>query len=480
MRGRHPRGRLAVGGTAALLAAAALGVALTWNQIFDAALSAQMVMSPTSRTFREWVEPTVPLYFDVYLFNWTNADQFPNEIPNLQEVGPYRFREYRRHVNVSWHPHNGSVSYRTQRSWQFDENSNGTLEDNITTLNIIAASAVYRSRDWGFIRQKGLAMGLAMFGHHLSISKLATELLFEGYDDPLLDLAKSLPASATGGAPPVDKFGLFYGRNNSLDTDGFMEVSTGAGGAAGSLPGQILKWNYEDHLPFYSGQCSKLSGSAGEFMARDLSEQSGLELFVPDLCRTVLLQHTASGARDGLAYHKYELTESSFDNSSSSPENSCFCNGECAWGGVMNVSSCRYALNLLNMSISKLGVPLEVSARFQLNIWIEPTQNIELFEKVPKMLFPIFWVEQKVYMEEQVLSELRIVRAVLDWGGAVCAGVTLFLTVLAVKVLCCKKKPKYSRIHRDTNETRNHRSKTEGSKHQRKSKNCRKRNFPRA
>lgn len=61
------------------------------------------------------------------------------------------------------------------------------------------------------------------------------------------------------------------------------------------------------------------------------------------------------------------------------------------------------------------------------------------------MLFPIFWVEQKVYMEEQVLSELRVVRAVLDWGGAVCAGVTLFLTVLAVKVLCCKKKPKYSR-----------------------------------
>ncbi|XP_014369351.2 protein peste isoform X1 [Papilio machaon] len=505
MRGRPPRGRLAVGATAALLAAAALGAALAWNQIFDAALSAQMVMSPTSRTFREWVEPTIPLYFDVYLFNWTNADQFPEEIPNLQEVGPYRFREQRRHVNVSWHPHNGSVSYRTQRSWHFDETSNGTLEDNITTLNIIAASAVYRSRDWGFLRQKGLAMGLAMFGHHVSISKLATELLFEGYDDPLLDLAKNLPASATGGAPPVDKFGLFYGRNNSLDTDGYMEVSTGAGGAAGSLPGQILKWNYEDHLPFYSGQCSKLSGSAGEFMRRDLSEQSGLELFLPDLCRTVLLEHTGSGVHDSLAYNKYELTESSFDNSSSSPENSCFCNGECAWGGVMNVSSCRYGSpsflslphflhgdpRLLELVTGlepdpdkhsfyfavepKLGVPLEVSARFQLNIWIEPTQNIELFEKVPKMLFPIFWVEQKVYVEERVLSELRIVRAILDWGGAVCAGVTLFFTVLAVKVLCCKKKQKYSRIHRDTNETRNLKPKSARSVTQRKSKNFRRR-----
>ncbi|CAH2077138.1 unnamed protein product, partial [Iphiclides podalirius] len=473
MRGRAPRGRLAIAGTAALLAAAALGAALAWTQIFDAALSAQMTMTPTSRSFRDWVEPTVPLYFDVYLFNWTNPEMFPAEVPDLVEVGPYRFREYRRHVNISWHPNNGSISYRTQRSWVFDENSNGTLDDSITTLNIIAASAVYRSRDWGYIRQKGLAMGLAMFGQHMSITRLAGELLFEGYEDPLLNLAKSLPASTTGGAPPVDRFGLFYERNNSLDTDGYMEVSTGALG--GSLPGQILRWNHRDHLPFYSGECSKLSGSAGEYMPHNLTEQSGLMLFVPDLCRTVQLQYTDSGQLGGLPYYKYELAESSFDNSSSSPGNSCFCNGECAWGGVMNVSSCRFGspsflslphflhgdprLRELVTGMEpdperhsfyfavepRLGVPLDVSARFQFNVWIEPTPNIELYANVPKMLFPIFWVEQRVRMEDQLLSELRVVRAILDWGGAVCAGMSLFLTVLAVKVLCCTKKAKYSR-----------------------------------
>lgn len=53
-------------------------------------------------------------------------------------------------------------------------------------------------------------MGLAMFGHGMSVSRLAGELLFEGYEDPLLELSKSLPASTTGGAPPVDRFGLFY------------------------------------------------------------------------------------------------------------------------------------------------------------------------------------------------------------------------------------------------------------------------------
>lgn len=54
-------------------------------------------------------------------------------------------------------------------------------------------------------------MGLAMFGQRVSVTKTAGQMLFEGYEDPLLDLAKSLPASTTGGAPPVDRFGWFYG-----------------------------------------------------------------------------------------------------------------------------------------------------------------------------------------------------------------------------------------------------------------------------
>lgn len=53
-------------------------------------------------------------------------------------------------------------------------------------------------------------MALAMFSQHMAVSKLAKELLFDGYDDAILDVAKSLPTSTTGGAPPVDKFGLFY------------------------------------------------------------------------------------------------------------------------------------------------------------------------------------------------------------------------------------------------------------------------------
>ncbi|XP_061382843.1 protein peste-like [Danaus plexippus] len=473
MRGRAPLYRRTAVAVIALLACAALVTALMWNSVFELAFLSQVTLTPTSRGYKEWVAPSLPLFFNVYVFNWTNADRFPEELPNLEELGPYRFREHRRHINVSFNNQNHSVSYRTQRSWYFDEEfSNGTMKDNITIINVIAASAVYRSRHWGFIQQKGLSMGLAMLGQGFSVTRTAEELFFEGYEDPFLDIARILPSTTTGGAPPVDRFGLFYERNNSMDTEGLVEVATGE--ASGTYPGQILRWNNYESLPFYEGACSQITGSAGEMMAHNLTEEP-FTLFVPDLCRTVHLEYNSSGSLDGVLYNKYTMTEASFDNSSRSPDNACFCSGECSWSGTMNVSACRYGspafmslphflygdpelrsyvtglspdpeLHSFYFAIEpRLGVPVDVAGRFQFNIFIEPTPNIALYENVPRMMFPVFWVEQKVQISPEVLSELRSVRAVLERGGAILAGVAVALAALALALLtCCSKTSKYT------------------------------------
>ncbi|CAF4893469.1 unnamed protein product [Pieris macdunnoughi] len=468
MRLRAAQWRRAGCACAALLATAALAAALSWNSIFESVFTSQVALKPDARSFRDWVAPTVPLFFEVYLFNWTNPENFPEEIPDLVELGPYVFREHRHHVNISWFPENGTMAYMTQRSWHYDaEASNGTLDDNVTIINVIAASAIYRAKYWGYLRQKTLSMALAMFGQGISVSKLAGELLFEGYDDPLMDIAKNLPASTTGGAPPLDRFGLFYGRNNSIDTDGYVEITTGE--VPGVLPGQIVRWNHLDHLPYYEGSCSKMAGSAGEFMPHNLTEESQLEIFMGDLCRTVYFDYSETCTNLGLTYHKYELTESSFDFSPSTPDHTCFCDEECGWRGVMNVSACRYGapafLSLPHFlhgdqelrdkvqGLSpdpkkhsfyfgvepKLGVPVDVSARFQFNVFIEPTPNIAMFESAPRMLFPVFWVQQKVMIDNKIASELRMVRAVSDWGATICACVALTFAGIITLASCCKK-----------------------------------------
>ncbi|CAB3235288.1 unnamed protein product [Arctia plantaginis] len=469
MRGRTPTWLYIFAATSALLAVVALGGALAWSRIFDSVLASQLKLTPNSRSFQNWVAPSVPLYFDIYLFNWTNADMFP-EKPVLNQIGPFSFREERVHVNVTFNE-NGTMSYRTHRRWYFDEErSNGNLEDEITSINGVAASAAYRARSWGYLQQKGLSIGLKMFKQQFSVTKTASELLFEGYNDSLLDLAKSLPASTTGGAPPVDKFGWFYGRNDTLDTDGYMEITTGQ--HRGTVPGQIVRWNFEDHLPYYSGECSKLLGSAGEFVPRNLTEESVFTMFVPDLCRTVNMDYVESGEVEGLNYHKYALSQRSFDNSTVSSANTCFCNGPCAWSGVMNVSACRYdspafislphflygdelrslvdgmypdpELHDFYFAVEpKLGIPVEVAARFQLNMFIDSVENVDLYSNVPRMLFPIFWVEQKVQMEYRVLEELKYVRAILDWGAVVCACAALFFAILVAIATCWARKPQY-------------------------------------
>lgn len=58
------------------------------------------------------------------------------------------------------------------------------------------------------------------------------------------------------------------------------------------------------------------------------------------------------------------------------------------------------------------------------------------------MLFPVFWVQQRVQLSDNVTAELRAVRAILDWGATVCAGVCLVFAILvAIIATCCNKKP---------------------------------------
>jgi scavenger receptor class B, member 1 len=78
---------------------------------------------------------------DIYFFNWTNPHDITNKStkPIFVEIGPYRFQEYPQKVNVTWHDHNDTVSYRKQSRYFFmPEQSNGSLDDIITSVNVIA------------------------------------------------------------------------------------------------------------------------------------------------------------------------------------------------------------------------------------------------------------------------------------------------------------------------------------------------------
>lgn len=56
---------------------------------------------------------------------------------------------------------------------------------------------------------KGVELSLAFFDQQIHITKTADELLFKGYDDPIITVAKEI-AGIMGIDVPFNRFGWFY------------------------------------------------------------------------------------------------------------------------------------------------------------------------------------------------------------------------------------------------------------------------------
>lgn len=127
----------------------------------------------------------------------------------FEECGPYTFSEHHIRVNVEWHD-NGTLSYQQKRIWKFlPEKSNGSLEDKITNLNVIVPTVAYSVRDEHYLVKRAVNFLLREKEKSLITTHTVNELLFDGYADELLTLAKKLNISKLN--IPFDKFGWFYG-----------------------------------------------------------------------------------------------------------------------------------------------------------------------------------------------------------------------------------------------------------------------------
>lgn len=77
--------------------------------------------------------------------------------------------------------------------------------------------------------------------------------------------------------------------------------------------GQIHEWNYKTHNA-YEGECGRVKGSMGEFFPPNLTPQSSVFLYVPNICRAVPLDYTETVTVHGVTAFKFAGTERSLDN----------------------------------------------------------------------------------------------------------------------------------------------------------------------
>lgn len=117
------------------------------------------------------------------------------------------FREEQQKVNLVWHD-DGTISYNRRKVWYFEPSmSVGPLTDSVVSLNLPMVTAVNYARR-SFMMEFGLSDMLATIEAKLFLNRTVGELLFDGYDDPILEIGASFDDEER--TLPIDKFGWFY------------------------------------------------------------------------------------------------------------------------------------------------------------------------------------------------------------------------------------------------------------------------------
>ncbi|XP_047356579.1 protein croquemort isoform X1 [Vespa velutina] len=435
-----------------------------WSSIFNWFLLKELTLTPTSTIYNLWKETPIPMYLKFYFFNWTNPDVFNHPLnikPVLVEMGPYVFREVDYKVNQIWND-NGTVTFQRRKVWYFDESlSNGKLTDQVTNLDPVVVTLGQMMKSKSILMREISDKVIKSLGKNLSMTQTVGKLLFDGYEDELLVIAKKLNLSII----PFTKFGWFYQRNNSDTYDGTFNMLTGTNNLYEM--GIVKEWNFVNKTNYYKDSCAIIDGTNGDLWP-PLDNNKTANIFVPDICTYVTLTYDNESLYQGLEGSKFISSITTLDNGDNVKSRKCYCkNKPCEPSGVLDVSRCKYgapafislphfylADNSYGKAVKglepskekhetfviiepKTGVPLQVKAQLQLNLMVESIQQMSIFKYVRKTYMPMMWFTQEANLTPNYVNQVKFLHILPSLGLVTSigiAGIGILITFIGLFV----------------------------------------------
>ncbi|KAM8828977.1 lysosome membrane protein 2-like [Spinachia spinachia] len=405
-----------------------VGIGLVVAQVFRTfmhnRLRKEIVLVEGSRVFESWKSPPPPVYMEYFFFNMTNEDAFlKGAKPQVTQVGPYTYREYRYKDNVSMLDNNKMVSAYNFKTFVFmrEKSVGDPAVDTIKTVNIPAWAVMNKARGSFWKVPLALTM-ISAVGAGLFTTRTVDELLW-GYEDPLL-------ARVAYSQPQVDKvFGLMYKKNGS-HSGKFVYHS----GRQNSVEyGRVDTWEGKRRLTFWgSNQSNSINGSDGSAFHPLLDKNERIYIFTPDLCRSIHMEFEKDVEVKGIPAYRFTPPRSVFASKEENPANGGFCVSpkECLGTGVLKVSPCRdgapvvasfphfyladkkYVTAIEGMSPKTehhqtfldlnptTGVIVRANKRAQINMLIEKISGFPKTRLLNETIFPIMFINESVVIDD--------------------------------------------------------------------------------
>ncbi|EHH21316.1 hypothetical protein EGK_04339 [Macaca mulatta] len=442
-------------------------------------------IDPSSLSFNMWKEIPIPFYLSVYFFNVMNPSEIlKGEKPQVQERGPYVYREFRHKTNITFN-NNDTVSFLEYRTFQFEPSkSHGSESDYIVMPNILVLGAAVMMENKPMTLKLIMTLAFTTLGERAFMNRTVGEIMW-GYQDPLVNLInKYFP----GMFPFKDKFGLFAELNNS--DSGLFTVFTGVQNI--SRIHLVDKWNGLSKVDFWhSDQCNMINGTAGQMWPPFMTPESSLEFYSPEACRSMKLMYKEPGVFEGIPTYRFVAPKTLFANGSIYPPNEGFC--PCLESGIQNVSTCSTLVRFVcdvnqrllphpfsgtelvphgaplflshphflnadpvlaeavtglhpNQEAHSLfldihpvtGIPMNCSVKLQLSLYMKSIAGIGQTGKIEPVVLPLLWFAESGAMEGETLhtfyTQLVLMPKVMHYAQYVL--LALGCVLLLVPVIC--------------------------------------------
>ncbi|KAG7233606.1 hypothetical protein INR49_006804 [Caranx melampygus] len=231
-----------------------------------------------------------------------------------------------------------------------------------------------------------------------------------------------------------------------------------------------------------------INGTAGQMWPPFMTKETTLPFYSPDACRSMELEYQRPGEFKGIPLYRYVAPKTLFANGTDYSPNEGFC--PCRQSGLLNVSSCRQnspvfishphffngdpALLDTVQGLSpnedehglfidihpQTGVPLNVSIRLQLNLYLKQVGGITETGKISEVVMPMLWFEESGYIDGPILNtfhtNLVVLPAVMEYMqyGFIALGlVTITIAVFVYhRVKASDKQPVKGLHGQDTQE----------------------------
>ncbi|XP_058473348.1 scavenger receptor class B member 1 isoform X1 [Solea solea] len=438
------KSRVAIGFIVAGVLAVVFGTVLTFvgPLIIDDQIVKNTVIDPNNdMTYTMWRDIPVPFFMSVYFFNILNPQEFlKGEKPMVEQRGPYVYRKRIQKDNITFHP-NDTVSYLEYRSYFFEPSmSAGNESDVVTIPNMLVLGAAIMMENQPYLVRLMISATFKKFKEGPLLTKTVGELMW-GYDSELVEfLNKYFP----GMLPSTGKFGLFAEFNNS--NTGLFTIFTGQNDIRKAH--KVDSWNGLTELNYWrTPQCNMINGTAGQLWPPFMTKESTLPFYSPDACRSMELVYQRPGVMKGIPLYRFVAPKTLFANGTDYAPNEGFC--PCRQAGLLNVSSCRFGSPVfishphfynadpvlldyvqglspnedehgLFIDIHpQTGVPLNVSIRLQLNLYMKKVSGITETGKISEVVMPMIWFEESGYIDGPILTtfhtNLVILPAVMEY-----------------------------------------------------------------